>query len=308
MEEKKIAYDSSEISNILSKINSNTSIVENDIISSLNNDFSVLQELDLFNEGLNKLSTSARKIASLNNRLIFLLNDHDSNMNELNNKHMSLFNNIDSSSNTENYEGELINIDEISLNKITDGKLILKEYVNSVVFSFSYDRKREILQSILKNNSLSILTDSSQSDILIYQLKDILKNEYSTEISKLTKEEELEIQKDFFKAISDNDKNIFDEVEEDSFLKGLSYFKEVSKKNNISIESLLLDDKNNELFVKTLNDIYKGNEVSSLTSDEALSVKNYIDNISNKNNIDISDLLKDTKYSSVLKGGIFYES
>ena len=309
MDDKKIVYDSNEITNILSKIVNNTSIIENDVLSSINNDFNLLHELNLFSDGLNKLADNSKKIVSLNNRLSYILNDHDLNMNALNKKHIDLFNNFDDDFEKNNvYDSEIINIDEISVNKITDGKLILKEYVNDVLFSFNYDRKLEILNKILKDNSLSIITDNEQSDILIYQLKDILKDKYSMEFSKLSKEEEIEIQRDFFKSISSNDKNIFNEIKEDSLLHGLSYFNEVSEKNNISVESLLFDEKNNELFVKALSDIYKDNQIDSLTVDESNSVKNYINNIATSNNIEVFELLKDEKYSSVLKGGIFYEN
>ena len=308
MDDKKIVYDSNEISNIISKIGNNTSIIEVDIISSLDNDFSILRELDFFNEGLDKISSNARNIISLNNKIVYSLNSHDSNMNDLNNKHLSLFSNFDTVSEEDNpYDGVVINIDEIKLKKITDGKIVLKEYINSVVFKFDYDRKLVLLKRIINNNSLGILTDKEQADALIYQLKNVLKEDYSmNELSKLSKEEEFEIQKDFFKAISSDDKNIFDEIKENSLLHGLSYFKEVCKNNNISIEDLIYDDKNNELFIDSLSNLYKESEINNITSDEITSVKEYIKDISKTTNISPENLLN-VKYSSVLKGGIFYE-
>ena len=308
MDDKKIVYDSNEISNIISKIGNNTSIIEVDIISSLDNDFSILRELDFFNEGLDKISSNARNIISLNNKIVYSLNSHDSNMNDLNNKHLSLFSNFDTVSEEDNpYDGVVINIDEIKLKKITDGKIVLKEYINSVVFKFDYDRKLVLLKRIINNNSLGILTDKEQADALIYQLKNVLKEDYSmNELSKLSKEEEFEIQKDFFKAISSDDKNIFDEIKENSLLHGLSYFKEVCKNNNISIEDLIYDDKNNDLFIDSLSNLYKESEINNITSDEITSVKEYINDISKTTNISPENLLN-VKYSSVLKGGIFYE-
>ena len=308
MDDKKIVYDSNEISNIISKIGNNTSIIEVDIISSLDNDFSILRELDFFNEGLDKISSNARNIISLNDKIVYSLNSHDSNMNDLNNKHLSLFSNFDTVSEEDNpYDGVVINIDEIKLKKITDGKIVLKEYINSVVFKFDYDRKLVLLKRIINNNSLGILTDKEQADALIYQLKNVLKEDYSmNELSKLSKEEEFEIQKDFFKAISSDDKNIFDEIKENSLLHGLSYFKEVCKNNNISIEDLIYDDKNKELFIDSLSNLYKESEINNITSDEITSVKEYINDISKTTNISPENLLN-VKYSSVLKGGIFYE-
>ena len=156
MDINKIVYDSDEISNIMSKIGNFTSIIENDVATSLGSDFSILQELDLFGEGLNKLSSNASKIVSLNNRLSSKLNEHDSNMNELNKKHLALFTGDDNYSSEDGvYNGEIVTIDEINLDNITDGKLILSEYIGSVIFKFSYNKKLAILKKILNNGDNS---------------------------------------------------------------------------------------------------------------------------------------------------------
>ena len=309
MNEKILIYESNEISNIVSKIVSNTTIIENDIKSSLNNDFFILQELDFFDTGLNSLKTYANKISNMNNNLISRINEHDSSMNELNNKHLALFNKDDVEiEKQEVYSGTVVEINDIVLNKVTDAKVILSEYINEVIPSFSYDKKIEVLKNILNNDtSLSIITDKEESDIMVYQLKNILNNNYSIELSKLTKDEEQDIQKSFFKSIIDNDTNIFDELEGNSFLNGLSFFKQVSEKNGIEVSDLIFDDENNELFMDSINEIYNSEKLDVLTEEEMNSVKNYIKETANKNNINVSDLLSDSKYSSVIKGGIYYE-
>lgn len=310
MDDNKIVYDSNEISSIMSKIGNNSSIVESDIVNSLTNDFSMLQELDLFAEGLNKLSSKASQVISLNNRLLTRLSEHDSNMNELNKKHTDMFNNIDDYTDDSGvYSGEVVSIDEITLSSVPDGKLILSEYIGSVIFKFPYDKKLVLLKKILNDgkNSLDIITDSKQSDILIYQLKEVLKEDYSIDLGKLTTEEEKELQKAFFNSICDENKNIFDEIEQDSILKGMSYFKEVCSNNNISVTDLLYDDNNKDLFVNALKDIYN-NQLESLTANETLSVRSYIDNVASSNKIEVSKLLEGSEYSSILKGGIHYEN
>lgn len=310
MDDNKIVYDSNEISSIMSKIGNNSSIVESDIVNSLTNDFSMLQELDLFAEGLNKLSSKASQVISLNNRLLTRLSEHDSNMNELNKKHTDMFNNIDDYADDSSvYSGEVVSIDEITLSSVPDGKLILSEYIGSVIFKFPYDKKLVLLKKILNDgkNSLDIITDSKQSDILIYQLKEVLKEDYSIDLGKLTIEEEKELQKAFFNSICDENKNIFDEIEQDSILKGMSYFKEVCSNNNISVTDLLYDDNNKDLFVNALKDIYN-NQLESLTANETLSVRSYIDNVASSNKIEVSKLLEGSEYSSILKGGIHYEN
>ena len=306
-----ISYDSNEISNIVSKVGDYTNLIQNDVELSINKNFSTLRELDLFSDGLDLLLSKADNITYLNNKLVNFLNSHDGDFNELENETVALFNKEEVEVKEENaYAGSVVSIDEIVLNKINDGKVILTEYVNEVIPSFSYDMKLEVLNSILNKNynSLSLLTDSDESDILVYQLKNILSEKYSIELNKLTKDEEKELQKAFFKSISDNDTNIFDEIESNTFLHGLSYYKQVAQKNGISETDLLFDDKNKDLFMNSINEIYNNSDqIDVLTESEINSVKNYVNEIASANSISVNELLSNSKYSSVLKGGIYNE-
>lgn len=307
----RIFYDSNEVSNIVSKIGEHTDLIQSDIEYSINKNFSVLRELDLFSDGLDLLLSRADNIIYLNNKLVNLLNNHDGDFCSLENEHVSLFNKEEvEEKETEAYSGTVISIDEIVLSKINDGKVILTEYINEVIPSFSYDKKLEVLKEILNDNSnsLSLLTDSDESDILVYQLKNILSDKYSIKLNKLTKDEEKELQKSFFESISDNDTNIFDELDTNTFLNGLSYYKQVAQKNGISDTDLLFDDKNKELFMDALNDIYNNSDqIDVLTENEIESVKNYINEVASSNSITVSELLSNSKYSSVIKGGIYNE-
>jgi hypothetical protein len=292
----------------VSKIGDHTNLIQSDIEYSINKDFSMLKELDLFSDGLDLLLSRSDNIIYLNNKLVNFLNTHDDDFCELENGHITLFNKEEvEEQNEDAYSGSVVNIDEIVLNKINDGKVILTEYVSEVIPSFSYDMKLEVLKDITNNNanSLSLLTDPDESDILIYQLKNILSDKYSIELNKLTKEEEKELQKSFFESISDNDTNIFDEIETNTFLHGLSYYKQVAQKNGMSITDLLFDDKNKDLFMNSINDIYNNSDqIDVLTESEMDSVKNYINETASANSISVNELLSNNKYSSILKGGI----
>ena len=176
-----LSYDSNEISSIVSSIGEYTSLVQNEIEISLNRHFQMLKELDLFDDGLDLLLSRADNVVYLNNKMVNFLNMHDNDFNDLENNNVNLFGKEEESTpSDEAYAGAVVNIDEIVLNKINDGKVILTEYVNEVIPSFSYDKKLEVLKSILNNNtsSLSILTDLDESDIMVYQLKNILSRSY----------------------------------------------------------------------------------------------------------------------------------
>ena len=305
-----LSYDSNEISSIVSSIGEYTSLVQNEIEISLNRHFQMLKELDLFDDGLDLLLSRADNVVYLNNKMVNFLNMHDNDFNDLENNNVNLFGKEEESTpSDEAYAGAVVNIDEIVLNKINDGKVILTEYVNEVIPSFSYDKKLEVLKSILNNNtsSLSILTDLDESDIMVYQLKNILSSKYSIQLNKLTKEEEKELQKSFFKSIIDNDTNIFDDIKTNTFLHGLSYYKQVAQKNGISEVDLIFDENNKDLFMNSINEIYNSDQIDVLTDDQLKSVKNYINEIASSNSITVKDLLSNSKYSSIIKGGIYNE-
>ena len=147
---------------------------------------------------------------------------------------------------------------------------------------------------------------------LINLLKDLLffTGSYSNNVfpGPLSKEEEEELQKNFFESISDNDTNIFNDIGENTLLGGLSYYKQIAKKNDMSVSDLIFDKKNEELFLNTVKEVYESEELDVLTEKEINSLRNYIDNISKENGIPVKELLSNTKYSSIVKGGINYEN
>ena len=310
MNENKIVYDSNEISSIVSNTKELINVVETDIKPQIDNDFQLLKELDFFNDGFDSINTKLDKIILLNSEIVSSLNKHDEEMNSINNKHLSLFNGMNQEeTKTNSYSGESIVLDNINLKEITDGKTVLTTFINEVIPKFSYEEKVKLLKNILKEeDSLSILTNNDESDIITYELKENIDSDYFIELSKLTKEEEKEIQRSFFDAISDNDTNIFDEIKKDSFLSGLSYLKQYAKKNDTTLSNLIFDDNKKELFMDAIKDIYNSDQIDVLTEEEVNSVKSYIYNISSKNNIEVNELLNNTKYTSILKGGINNEN
>ena len=308
MNENKIVYNSDEMLSIVSKIGETVNVLQNEIYPLINSGFSLLEELDLFSTGLDRLKSKADNSIYINNKIITFLREHDNDYNDIDNKHSALFADVTDSISENTYSGSSVEIDDIVLTKINDGKLILTEYVKEVIPNFSYDKKLEVLKDILGDDqSLSLLTDVTESDIMVYKLKELLNKEYSIELNKLSKEEEQEIQKSFFESIIDNDTNIFDELNNDSFLNGLQYYKQIASKNGISVADLIYNDDKKELFMSAVSDIYNNDEVDVLTDREMDSVKNYIKEISSSNSIGITELLSDSKYSSIIKGGIYYE-
>lgn len=313
MKDGEIYYDSNEISNMNTKLNEIIDMLQLDIKTSLNKDFILLQDLELYDEGLKNLKNHIDKSVQCNNSLISGLKSHDINMNDLEANHLSLLDQISSynndSGNLEYYSGSDVTVESITVNHVSDGKVVLNNYVKEVLPTFSYDKKLEILKSILntQEDALSILTDSNQSDILIYELKNILEKKYNIVLDKMSLEEEKEIQKEFFESIIDNDTNIFDEIDEKSYLDALPYFKQIASKNGISATDLIFDEKNNELFTNTIKELYESDNIDVLSDEQLESFKTYINKKAADNRLAISRLISDPSFSNVVKGGIYDE-
>ena len=59
--------------------------------------------------------------------------------------------------------------------------------------------------------------------------------------------------------------------------------------------------------MNSINEIYNSDQIDVLTDDQLKSVKNYINEIASSNSITVKDLLSNSKYSSIIKGGIYNE-
>jgi len=296
-------YDSTEIDELESKIKDSLNIID-DIKISLNNDFKLLDELEY--GGLTTFKDNATRLSETHNKLFDLLENHKKEMENVEKEQLSIIDKYitDNVAINSHYSGEKVAIDKIVLDK-TNTKDILKNYINEVIPTFSYEMKKEVLNNILNDDGslINILTDDNESDIFIYQLNNILKDKYDIKLDKLTKSDEIMLQKSFLEKISDNDTNIFNDS--NSILSGLSYYKDVAKKNNISLSELIFD--NDDLLLQSTKDIYENIGVDLLTEDEINCFKKYIDQLASNNNISSLELLGNTKYISIIKGGINYE-
>lgn len=297
-------YDSSEIMELENKIKESINILD-DINLSLNRDFKILEELEY--DGLLSFKNNSNNLSNKQSNLISLLESHDKEMMDLEKEQLRIIdkyigNNIEVNN---YYNGEKVAIDKIVLNKTTP-KTILNNYVSEVIPTFSFEKKKEVLKNILNGEDglTSILTDDAESDIFVYQLNNILKDKYDIKLDKLSKLDEIELQKVFLEKISDNDTNIFSDTK--SILSGLSYYKDVAKKNGITLSELIFDK--DDLFLESTRNIYENMDSELLTENEKNNFKEYIDELAKNNNILSLDLLNDNKYISLIKGGIYYES
>lgn len=297
-------YDSDELLQIESRIKESLNVIS-DIKASIDNDFKIFDDLEY--DGLTTIRNNTNSLDEIHNKLCTIIDNHIKEMDNVEKEQLNIIDKYieDNVSINNYYSGEKITIDSIVLDK-TNPSEILNNYVKEVIPTLSYDMKKETLNNILNGEETltSILINEDESDIFVYQLNNILKDKYDIKIDKLSKEDETMIQRLFLDNISNNDTNIFENSK--SILSGLSYYKYVAKKNDMSLSDLIFD--NDELLLESTKELYENIGTDLLTDDEINNFREYIDNVSKNNNISSLDLLSDSKYISLIKGGISYES
>ena len=297
-------YDSDELLQIESRIKESLNVIS-DIKASIDNDFKIFDDLEY--DGLTTIRNNTNSLDEIHNKLCTIIDNHIKEMDNVEKEQLNIIDKYieDNVSINNYYSGEKITIDSIVLDK-TNPSEILNNYVKEVIPTLSYDMKKETLNNILNGEETltSILINEDESDIFVYQLNNILKDKYDIKIDKLSKEDETMIQRLFLDNINNNDTNIFENSK--SILSGLSYYKYVAKKNDMSLSDLIFD--NDELLLESTKELYENIGTDLLTDDEINNFREYIDNVSKNNNISSLDLLSDSKYISLIKGGISYES
>lgn len=307
-----INYNSQEVQDAQSILKESVNILQNDIQSPLSSDFGPLKELDLFSDGLSKLTSQVESLIESHTAFAEQLAQHDSEMAELESSQESAVSEYvgGSTGGGGYYGGGSSSSSSVTTDDVDDGKAVTNAYLAEIVPQLSYDSKLQALKNILVDNNGSLtelLTDVSKANILVYELKKMLKDS-TAKISDTVTDEEKNIQKILLDAMAVSEKNPFAELSDYTFLKGMPYLVQVAKNNNINFSSLILDDKYSNVLMTALSDIYNGNAANVLNTQEITGVKDYLDLIAKSNGVDVQTLLSDTKYVSVIKGGVKSES
>ncbi len=302
MANERIVYKSQEIYDTIDILNNLISILQNDIQGILNY-FSILKELDLFSDGLDSLKKETDILIERRNNLANIIKNHDDDLINFENLQKDFILKYDSNSlNSLNngYTGDKVVIDSIDVFDVIKGKKIKTSELKEIVFEFNYDKKLEILKQLFSNSvSLeNLLTDSDKANILAYDLKKILHDDTAV-ISDVSTQDEKDLQKNFLNSVVE-DSQLFKDIDNKSFLRGSSYLGTVAKKNKITVGDLVIDDKNSDLFVSSLKELYADDLIPN---DDLENVRGYLDNIAKINNITIGELLSSNKYLSSIKGG-----
>lgn len=303
---QEITYDQDEIAEIESLVESIEKLFDEDIKNDLTNDFTSISNLGFTN--ITKLQEQTNTLGSTETKLANVLKKHDQSITNLENSiDVKLKTMIDESTTEDATNTSAAKVlDEITLANVNKGQKISTATLITSVHEFTYTNKKAIIKNILKYNNgsvTSLLTDPDKSNILVYEIKQML-HDNESEMSKTATEEEKKFQRELLDSIAMEKENVLNDVNEDTFLKGLPYYKKIADLNNLKVSELVMDNSNEELFTSCVKYVYDHTFVNGLLENDLASVKGFVKGVSDKNNIDPVTLLSGKMGASLIKGGL----
>ena len=300
----RIIYDSNDIISVNNRLKEQINLIQNDIESSLD-DFSLLQELDLFSDGLIALKKESHELGRKRSNMETMLKNHDDNLIEFEKSQVNYVNKflgLDNKNNNTRYTGDIVNTGKIVVDEVSYGKQIKLTELKEILFNFSYDEKLELLKKMFSNEEYSLdslLLDQENASITKKSLLGVLGYSDASINGEL---EEKDLQKTLLDVVIPSSNEIINDLDTKSILKGKDYFQKVADDNNISLADLLTKEGNDTILSECLKNIVDGN-VENMSSEDSEEIRTYLSEIAEKNNISIDELLNGDN-ASLIKGGI----
>ncbi len=296
-----IVYNSEEVFATQKVLQESMDLLKSEIENQVGSEFAVLEDLDLFYDGMDSLKRQMKELNEKNDKLYKELEEHDQEMNELEESQERFIHDfIRERENNSSYNGEYVNVNPINIEKVNDGKKISGNKLSQIIVNISYNDMIIILKDILKEQKMDILTNKEKYSILATKLNQILKSSGYIDEDLIVGED---LQKELLEYISNNKE--ISEGFKNTFIEGLPYLKEYASENNIDLYDLITDDSNNEKLMEAYKDLYLGNSTGGLSSSEIISINSYLENVAKENNISINALLANSSNVGLIKGGIF---
>ena len=173
-----------------------------------------------------------------------------------------------------------------------------------------YPLQKIFLANINKNASLfttdinDLLLNPEKSGLLVEILKKIC-GDTNTDIDTKNTDESKNIQKFLVDKLNDNEDNIYSAVVGKSLVSALPYLSKKSENEGIKLSDLIYKEENKDLLLNTLDDLYQGKPLNDydLKTEEISSFREYINDISDKNNISVESLFSDVSNLNLIKKG-----
>lgn len=266
--------------------------------------FSVLEELGFFSEGLSKISRQIENLIAANEMIDSRLISH---IEDIQAMEQSLLNLASSSSGGGSYYGRYTGSSggstqgsSVSTDNVSKGTQVNDEQINKSITEMDSPKETEFLSFVEVNKgdtSLSeLFLDPSKSGLLLKLLKKFY-GDTSDNLSDAVSDNSYTIQKDLLEKILNSDGAILSKLKEDSILVAKEYFDSIAKENNVKVSELILNDKNSEIYKKSLLSLYDGDEISkyNLKESDVMSFRSYLDKKAEEGKTSVEDYIAGIK-------------
>ena len=266
--------------------------------------FSVLEELGFFSEGLSKISKQIQSLMAANEMIDSRLISH---IEDIQAMEQSLLNLASSSSGGGSYYGRYTGSSggstqgsSVSTDNVSKGTQVNDEQINKSITEMDSPKETEFLSFVEVNKgdtSLSeLFLDPSKSGLLLKLLKKFY-GDTSDNLSDAVSDNSYTIQKDLLEKILNSDGAILSKLKEDSILVAKEYFDSIAKENNVKVSELILNDKNSEIYKKSLLSLYDGDEISkyNLKESDVMSFRSYLDKKAEEGKTSVEDYIAGIK-------------
>lgn len=290
-----VSVNSDVVNNALSYVVNSCGTLEGSVSSKLPGNFECLAELDLFSEGLTKLSTQVKEIISTEKSIISTITEHLSQLATNEEDLYQGFNNgVQNYNNGSNNNGPTGNSNgsDTTIDEENDGKKIKAEELINSIKELDANSLVDLLNLINvkkdeKTQLVDMLFDTSNSEKLFTIIKELLKDQQLDE--NISLEDYKKIQKTLLNKLMTADFDIKG-LTDNSILTAKEYLVSVAKQNNISPEELIIDSQYRNTLKTSLMKLYDGDGISNVKDEEIKAFRAYIDKVAKENDITVEDL------------------
>lgn len=289
----KVSVNSDEVNNALSYVVNSCGTLEGNVSSKLPGNFEVLSELDLFSEGLTKLTKQVSDIISTHKSVISTITEHLSQIAE---SEENLYQ--DFSSGIGYYNGgasggyvEDSNGSDTTVDNENDGKKIKADELVKIIQELDENSIISLVNLINvkkdeKTKLIDVLFDTSKSETLFTVIKELLKDQPLDE--NITVEDYKKIQKSLLNKLLTSNYNVKG-LTDSSILTAKEYLLSVAKGNNITPEELIMNNSYKETLKNSLMKLYDGD--ANAKNEEITNFRSYVDKVAEENGVTVEDLL-----------------
>jgi len=302
-----LLIDSSELSGVVSTINTIVTTLESDIGTAISSEFTALSEAGLFTDGLASLAQSVQSLGGSYKQLAVLIASHNAELEETENQLSNAAGNYSSgykgssgsrgnsggssgsSGGNSSYDNNNTNV-----NDVNDGQAVNAAVLVDNIEKITDESLVKLVDFIKINKAANLsinqlLFDKTNAMKLVSLLR-VFYGDKTTDtivdISSATL-----IQKTLIKQMFEAD-TLPQEISNNTILVAKEYLNTIAKENKIAVEDLLLDDDNSLILATSLMNVYDGNGISEygLSAEEVEKIRNYMDNVATSNGASVEDI------------------